>query len=42
MGVINDGALAGRSLVMLILETEGSNEEKELWEEKWCLKSSES
>ena len=42
MGVINDEAVAGRSLVTFILETEGSIEEKELWEEKWCLKSSES
>lgn len=41
MGVNNDGAVAGRSLVMFILETEGSIEEKDLWEEQWCLKSSE-
>lgn len=42
VGVVNDGAVAGRSLVMFILETEGSIEEKELWEAKCRLKSSES
>lgn len=32
--IINDGAIAGGSLAVFILETEGIIEEKELWEEK--------
>lgn len=31
VGVTNDGVVVGRSLVMFILKTEGSTEEKELW-----------
>lgn len=38
MGIINDGAVAGRSLAVFFLETEGIIEEKEFWEEK-CRKS---
>lgn len=34
VGVINDGAVAGRRLVMFILGAEGSIEEEELWEEE--------
>lgn len=39
VSIINDGAVAGKSLAVFILETEGSIEEKESWEDKWCQKS---
>lgn len=39
VGIISDGAVAGRSLAMFILETERRIEEKELWEDKQCQKS---
>lgn len=32
MGIINDGAVAGRSLAVFILETEGSIEEKKIFD----------
>lgn len=38
VGVIKDGAVAGRRLVMFILGAEGSIEEEELWEEEMVSK----
>lgn len=42
VGIINDGAVAGKSLAVFILETERSIEVKELWEDKQCQTSWES